>query len=353
MAPERLDGPGAGGPESDVYALAAVAYELLSGGPPREPASGAAAAGQPPPDLRRGWPEAPAAVAAVLERGLDPDPARRQPSAGLLVDELEAALSGKGETETKALAGAAAPATAPTRRATATRPSVKAPPPLHRRWNRSAAIAAIGLALAAIAGVAIAGGGGDGDSGDAEPNAASQSPPAAEEQAAEEPAPEEAPADSAGASGDPAALNDQGFALINEGRYDEAIPILEQAVAAFPEGSEDLTYAYALFNLGHALRMAGRPEEAIPILEQRLEIPNQTGTVQRELDAAYADAGSTAAAMRTRATPGQATATATRSATRRRTTTRSARGVLSPARAHPRKRAGVRARCHPPRRALP
>ena len=56
-------------------------------------------------------------------------------------------------------------------------------------------------------------------------------------------------------------------------------------------GSTDLTYAYALFNLGHALRLAGRPEEAIPVLEQRLEIPNQTGAVRRELEAAIAATG--------------------------------------------------------------
>ena len=293
MAPERMEGPGAGGPEADVYALAAVAYELLSGEPPRDPTSGGAAAGQAPPDIRRAWSKATAAVAAVLERGLDPDPSRRQPSAGLLVDELESALSGKGESETVAVGGATAPRTAPTRRVASTkragaaRPAVKAPPV--GRFNRTAAIAALGLVLAAIAGVAIAGGGGDegSEAGTGKSESAGESKPAEETPLAEEPetAGTDAPSD------DPAALNDQGFALINEGRYEEAIPILEQAVAAFPEGSEDTTYAYALFNLGHALRMAGRPEEAIPILEQRLEIPNQTETVQRELEAAYADAG--------------------------------------------------------------
>ena len=66
--------------------------------------------------------------------------------------------------------------------------------------------------------------------------------------------------------------------------------MLRRAVDSFPEGTGDLTYAYALYNLGQALRLAGRPEEAIPILEQRLEIPNQVPTVRRELAAARAEA---------------------------------------------------------------
>ncbi len=151
-------------------------------------------------------------------------------------------------------------------------------------------------------------GGGDEPAGDSAPLAGSEQP--GDEQAAggnesgsEEAAdpaarrgapPEEATASdeqaAAPASGDPAALNDQGFALIQEGRYEEAIPVLQQAVDAYPEGSEDLNYAYALFNLGNALREAGRPDEAIPILEQRLEIPNQTETVQAELDLARKEA---------------------------------------------------------------
>ena len=62
------------------------------------------------------------------------------------------------------------------------------------------------------------------------------------------------------------------------------MPILRRAVASFPEGTTDLDYAYALFNLGNALRLAGRPEEAIPILERRLRIPDQQASVAAELD---------------------------------------------------------------------
>ncbi len=89
-------------------------------------------------------------------------------------------------------------------------------------------------------------------------------------------------------SGDGVALNEQGYALIQAGSYDEAVPVLQEAVAAL-EGTGDLNYAYALFNLGNALRLAGRPGEAIPILEQRLEIPNQQSVVAAELKQAEKD----------------------------------------------------------------
>jgi Flp pilus assembly protein TadD len=88
-----------------------------------------------------------------------------------------------------------------------------------------------------------------------------------------------------------ARLNETGFALINEGRPAEAVPILRQAVESFPEGTADLNYAYALYNLGHALRVSGDPEEAITVLERRLQIPNQRSTVAAELARARADAG--------------------------------------------------------------
>ena len=85
----------------------------------------------------------------------------------------------------------------------------------------------------------------------------------------------------------PATLNDQGFQLMNAGRYDDAIPVLQRAVAAFPADSIDLTYA--LYNLGRSLRLAGRADEAIPILERRLKFANQRGVVKRELAAARLD----------------------------------------------------------------
>ena len=93
-----------------------------------------------------------------------------------------------------------------------------------------------------------------------------------------------APSGTTGTSG--AALNNQGFSLIQQGRYAEAVPILQKAVQAFPAGTSDINYQYALYNLGHALRLAGRPAEAIPVLEQRLKYPDQQDTVKAELQAA-------------------------------------------------------------------
>ena len=88
-----------------------------------------------------------------------------------------------------------------------------------------------------------------------------------------------------------AALNDQGFALMNAGNYEDAVPVLQRAVDSFPSGTDDITYAYALFNLGKSLRLAGRPEEAIPILERRLEIPTRRMSVQAGARRGSGDAG--------------------------------------------------------------
>jgi ABC-type lipoprotein release transport system permease subunit len=79
--------------------------------------------------------------------------------------------------------------------------------------------------------------------------------------------------------------------MIQAGQPEAAVPVLEEAVGSFPAGSEELDYAYALFNLGNALRLSGRPEDAVPVLEARLRIPNQTGTVSEELEAARSEAG--------------------------------------------------------------
>jgi eukaryotic-like serine/threonine-protein kinase len=290
MAPERMQAAGAGGPASDVYALAAVAYELLSGSPLDEATTGH----EHPPDrqeLASRWPGAPSSVFAVVMRGLSPEPARRQSSAGEFVDELEDALR---------------------RREEATRPFTPPPPEIRTRLlqrspdlaraSRSRAGAVLAVALVALAGLAVAGialiGGGDGGGNASKKQAktgksvgdsgrAGDSQPAASEEAAAAPA---EPAVPSGSSADGATLNARGFELINEGTPAEAVPILRQAVEAFPEGSTDLNYAYALYNLGNALRLSGHPEEAIPVLEQRLEIPNQRSTVAAELARARAEA---------------------------------------------------------------
>jgi tetratricopeptide (TPR) repeat protein len=73
------------------------------------------------------------------------------------------------------------------------------------------------------------------------------------------------------------------------GQYASAIPVLREAVAAAAPGS--LTYAYALFDLGRSLRLAGSAQAAIPVLRRRLEIPNQTSVVWRELLLALRAAG--------------------------------------------------------------
>jgi eukaryotic-like serine/threonine-protein kinase len=307
-------------PASDRYALAVVAYELLTGERPFRAQHAAAQArahvdGAVP--LASEVAPLPAAVDEVLQEGLAKEPADRPRTAGALVDGLERALGHDAEpvadpTETTrqvpapvVIPAGHAAASAPARRREP-RPRRAAPPPApsreHRGWPALVVLGLIALVVGAVVAIA-AGGGGGGDqparsgssatastgkqSTPAKTQSTTQSPPAAAKtQSSTAPA----------AGGDPTTLNNQGFALINQGKPADAVPLLQRAVQRFRDQGRtgEIDYAYALFNLGNALRLSGRPADAIPYLQERLRISDfKTAEVQRELDLARRQAGIT------------------------------------------------------------
>jgi serine/threonine-protein kinase len=337
ISPEQADGKTAT-EASDVYGLAVVAFELLTGERPFSTGNFAATARMhveaPPPRATDRDPDLPPAVDAVLARGMAKDPADRFPTATALVDALETALK---------------PGPAPIADveedkdgSTVVMPPPPPPPPpddpgepeIHggRRRPR-AALLLVGLALAALLigtiGLIAGGGGGDKKSLSASEKAAKaqrdaraerrakrrerareqarlegQTPATATPPAGQDEQPSGSdtqstpdqptsgqPSQPAQGGGDPAALNEQGFGLMNSGRYGEAIPVLQQAVSSCGNDVSDLTCAYATFNLAKALRLAGRPAEAIPLLQRRLQNPDQRGEVEAELAQAKAAAG--------------------------------------------------------------
>ena len=315
MAPEQVRGETVG-PQADIYALAALAYEALSGERAQQGDTPVQIAHSitdgPARDVRDSWPGAPAAVASALMRGMALRPEDRPRRAGELAAELRAAAAGVSDPPTEALAPTAATRAAPA--PAPDTPVSAAPPPTPATTHRSrrsplVPIAALALAVAAVAlAFVLLSGGDDGDGGSTAPETTASRPQATEtseapatapapEPTTPSPEPETTPQTTtapAGGSGSAAAsrLNDRGYALLKGGDAAAAVPVLQQAVDAFPDDSTELTHAFALFNLAQALRQTGRAEEAIPLLEKRLSFSdNQRKTVEKELKAARKDAG--------------------------------------------------------------
>jgi serine/threonine protein kinase len=99
VAPERLVGREVDG-RADVYSLAAVVFEAVTGRRPFSSKSWIETLSRRlyelPPSVRDIVPELPVSFASVLQQAMDRDPNRRPATAGELLDALESALTSPG-----------------------------------------------------------------------------------------------------------------------------------------------------------------------------------------------------------------------------------------------------------------
>jgi eukaryotic-like serine/threonine-protein kinase len=312
---------------SDRYALAVVAFELLTGERPFTGDNFAAQArahvdDEPPRASERDI-DVPAAADPVLARGMAKDPAERWPSAGAMVRALDDALA---PPAARRRAPAAAAAGDPTRLMGGRDAPVAG---TRRRFGAGALIALAALALVVAGAIALSRGGG----GDPRPERASRPDPTATAtatpeptatperstptptpsatatpEATETPAPQQAqpPADGNGkgkskqkqdgaavGGSDPAQLQLEAYNLNNAGQPAQALPYAQRAVELCEGSTAVNPCAYALYEYARALRLTGDPEGAIAALEERKQrFPrNQPQAVERELALARADAG--------------------------------------------------------------
>jgi serine/threonine-protein kinase len=161
MAPEQAQ-PVPCTPATDIYALATVAFQLLSGSLPRTGSTAMAvlrqAASMPPPDLRERRPDTPAAAAEALTRGMALEPGERQASASALLDELEAGLHADGDGPPRPIERTRAMRPAGRRRTPAdvlAADRAPAPAPARRPSGRMLAVLALAAATAALVAVLL------------------------------------------------------------------------------------------------------------------------------------------------------------------------------------------------------
>jgi serine/threonine-protein kinase len=285
LSPEQAMGQPTS-PASDLYSFGVVAFELLTGARPFAGDSVAAEAAQHVtgeiPSVSDVDPSLPHQLDAVFSKALAKEPSARYGSAREFVAALRAALD-----EAAGATGVLAPPTTPTA------PLVRRRPAPRRRsaWL----LPLLGLLLAAGAGGGIAGAllaGGDHAPPAARPSVSVRTvtepgttviTTATVQTTAPTTAP---PATTAPApAGDPAALNDEAYALMQQGNYEEALPKLQSAVQQL-QGHTDLTTAYANYNLGYTLIQLGRCDEAMPYLETSLQLQPKRHEVKQAIHAA-------------------------------------------------------------------
>lgn len=275
LAPEQAQGERATA-ASDRYALAVVAFELLTGSRPfaadSPTAEAAAHVNAPVPSVsaRTGLPRE---LDAVFERALAKDPARRFETCGSFVAALRDALSAAAG-ETRRLAPVAQP------RTVAARTLPPLPPAARNLWPLLLAL----LAAGAVAGVALAWlltrGNGNSPAPTRVVTHLRTVTTQGQVSTVEQPTTvTTAPTTTAaGQSGEQ--LNDAGYAKMQAGDFEGALPLLEQAVQKL-DGTGKLYEAYAKYNLAYTRFQLGRCDGVLDLLDQAEAIEGPKDAIDR------------------------------------------------------------------------
>lgn len=244
LAPEQARGEPATA-ASDLYALGVVAFELLTG---RRPFAGDTPATEAFAHLNADVPRAtpfdptlPTAVDDVFQSALAKEPQARPANAQELVRRLREAL----EREDTASAPTIVDGGVSTRTL------------VYRSRRPRGALIALGTTGLLVVGFLVAAltGAGDEPGRDASRRVAASNAAASEATATTASAP------------DGAALNAHGYALVQAGDFQSALPILRQAVLAL-KGDGTLTEAYASYNLAYARFAVGRCDGVTGLLDR-------------------------------------------------------------------------------------
>ena len=265
LAPEQAQGDRAA-PASDRYALAVVAFELLTGSRPYEAdsptAEAAAHVNAPVPSVsRRGG--LPPELDPVFARALAKDPQHRFDSAVEFVSALRAAFAdAAGRT------GPIAPVTRPL------------PPSARNLWPLLAALLAAAALAGGFAAYFLTRGGGSAPRVVTQVRTVTTKGQAStiERRVTVTTAPAAATPAPSGQSGE--ALNDAGYAKMQAGDYAGALPLLEEAVRKL-DGTGKLYEAYAKYNLAYTRFQLGNCDGVLDLLDQAEAIEGRKAAIDR------------------------------------------------------------------------
>lgn len=271
LAPEQARG-GVATPATDVYALGVVAFELLTGRRPYESASQVAEAlahvqGEIPRATRVDA-SLPPGVDGVFREVLAKEPSDRPESALDFAEALRRAFR-DAEPATAILRSASPPTAGRSGR---------------RRRRLLAPAALVGLLLAGLGTAAVLA---DDDVREVRTVtrerlqvstvSGTTSTTTVTETRTVSTAPEEPPPTE---NADGAQLNDAGFAELQEGDFESALPLLERAVSALA-GSGSLAEAYASYNLAFTRFALGRCDGVLPLLDRSERVQGRRSEIRR------------------------------------------------------------------------